>query len=190
MRLEAIRLTAQGSRRWACLAPEATAEIPGPNLLTAVGCQLPAVLAFCILQCAFVAACAGGPPQPATLDPGNDTCARCRMAVSDRRFAAQIVAPGEEPIFFDDLGCLREHLAGTPALPAGAVVYVADHRTTEWVNGVSAVFTHRAGLASPMASGLMAHRDPSSRDQDRAARGGSPVAGRDVLGALAGGGEK
>nr|MCU0256180.1 hypothetical protein [Vicinamibacterales bacterium] len=49
---------------------------------------------------------------PATLDPRNDTCRFCRMSVGDMRFAAQVVAPGEEPIFFDDLGCLTHYVKG------------------------------------------------------------------------------
>jgi copper chaperone NosL len=113
------------------------------------------------------------------------------MAVSDRRFAGQIVAPGEEPAFFDDLGCLREYLADRAvALPRGAIVFVADHRTSEWVDARAAVFTRRTNVATPMASGLMAHRDASSRDLDPDARGGMPVAARDVLGSRAPAGER
>ncbi len=37
------------------------------------------------------------------------------MAVSSARFASQIVAPGEEPRFFDDLGCLAAYLREHPA---------------------------------------------------------------------------
>ena len=105
------------------------------------------------------------------------------MTVSDRGFAAQIVAPGEEPLFFDDLGCLREHLAApdTP-LPEDAAVYVADHRTGEWVDVRNAVFTRREGLATPMASGLMAHASAASRQEDEEARGGVRVPASDILG--------
>ena len=104
------------------------------------------------------------------------------MAVSNGRFAAQIVAPGEEPIFFDDLGCLREYLAADGRrISEGAVVFVADHRTAEWVDARRAVFTRRPDLATPMASGLMAHRDTSSLREDPEARGGVPVAAGEVL---------
>ena len=55
-------------------------------------------------------ACSPGVPAPAELDPKNDTCTVCRMAVSDRHVAAQVVERGEEPQFFDDLGCLAKFL--------------------------------------------------------------------------------
>ncbi len=61
-------------------------------------------------------ACAGGPPNPAALDTRNETCGSCRMPVSDASLAAQIVAPGEEARFFDDIACLRDFLARSPPL--------------------------------------------------------------------------
>jgi copper chaperone NosL len=134
------------------------------------------LLAALLLPCA----CAGE-GGPADLDTRNDACASCRMAVSEPRFAAQLVAPGEEPRFFDDLGCLRDHLRSA-RLPAGAVAWVADHRTRAWVRADRAVFTRVAGLATPMSSSLVAHADAASRDADPAARGGVGVPVAEIFG--------
>ncbi len=133
----------------------------------------------------LLAACAAGPPAPATLDTANDTCGQCRMAVSDRRFAAQIVAPGEEPRFFDDLGCLRDYIAGHPELPDAAAAFVADHRTGEWVAAADALFSRKPSVATPMASGLLAHRDARSRDSDPEAAGAQAVPAAELLGPFA-----
>jgi copper chaperone NosL len=133
----------------------------------------------------LAAACGSGPPAPAALDTKNDACAHCRMAVSNRFFAAQIVAPGEEPIFFDDIGCLRDYVKGHSPLPPDAVAYVADHRTAEWVAAIAALYTRNDAVHTPMASGLIAHKDASSRDRDAASKGGVPVAAADILGPLA-----
>jgi len=122
-----------------------------------------------------------GPPAPATLDTHNDACAWCRMAVSDVRFAAQLVAPAEEPRFFDDIGCLRDHLAAAKALPPQAAAYVADHRTKAWVPATSAVYTRVPGLSTPMGSRLIAHADAASREADPDARGGSGLSAADVF---------
>jgi copper chaperone NosL len=94
------------------------------------------------------------------------------MTVSDGRFAAQVVSPGEEPLFFDDIGCLEAYLTRTARLPGGAVAYVADHRTRSWVLASAAVFTRVDDLETPMNSHLIAHADASSRDADPAATGG------------------
>ncbi len=118
-------------------------------------------------------ACASGPPAPAALDTRTESCAWCRMAVSDGRTAAQVVAPYEEPKFFDDVGCLAHYLAGARTRPPGAVAYVADHRTRAWVRAGDAVYTEVASLETPMGSHLVAHADAASRDADPDARGGT-----------------
>lgn len=132
-----------------------------------------------------VMACASGTPPPAPLDTRNDACRFCRMAVSTQRFAAQLVAPSEEPTFFDDIGCLRDFLKQQGSLPPGTIAYVADHRTGEWVAAAEAIYTKSEAVATPMNSGLIAHRGAASRDQDQAARDGTPVPAADILGPLA-----
>ena len=134
------------------------------------------------LVIALAAACRGGPPSPAQLDPRNDHCANCRMAVSAPRFAAQLVAPGEEPRFFDDLGCLRDWLRAHPAPPRGAVAYVADHRTGAWVRAAAAIYARVPGLATPMGSELVAHQDAASRVADRSLGRAVPVAPAELFG--------
>ena len=129
-----------------------------------------------------LASCGGGVPEPASLDTSNDACASCRMAVSDARYAAQLVAPGEETKFFDDIGCLAEYLR-RQAPPPRAVAYVADHRTKAWVPVSRALYTRIPGLETTMGSHLIAHADAASRDADPGATGGSRLPVPDVFGA-------
>ena len=131
---------------------------------------------------ALLASCASGPPAPAVLEAGREACASCRMTVSEARFAAQIAARGEEPRFFDDVGCLRDFLRAEPAR-AGSVAYVADHRTREWADASRAVYTRIPGVATPMGSHLVAHKDAASRDADPRALGGSALSAADVFSA-------
>lgn len=126
-------------------------------------------------------ACESGPPQPAQLDTRNEQCAGCRMAVSQAVFASQLVAPGELPRFFDDLGCLAGFVKGGK-VPPGAAAFVADHRTKEWVRADRAVYTRVPGLETPMGSHVIAHAGAASRDQDPVARGGSPVSVAELFG--------
>ncbi|MHB8875486.1 MAG: nitrous oxide reductase accessory protein NosL [Myxococcaceae bacterium] len=135
------------------------------------------------LGATLLAACAKGPVPPAPLDTRNEVCAYCRMMVSDARFASQLVAPAEEPRFFDDLGCLRDYLAANPKRPAGSIAYVADHRTRAWVAAERAVYSRNPALQTPMSSHLIAHADEGSRDQDPDAKGAEAVGAGEVLGA-------
>ena len=126
---------------------------------------------YLLILAVVVASCRGGPPPPAAWTAGAYACQYCRMMVIDQRFASQIVAPYEEPRVFDDLGCLANYLKGTPTLPAGAVTYVADHRTRTWVPAHRAVYSRVATLTAPMGSHVVAHETAASRDADAEAAG-------------------
>ena len=121
------------------------------------------------LAAAPMMACAGGDPAPAALDTRHETCRSCRMPVSDPHLAAQLTAPGEEPAFFDDIGCLRDYVREhTPE--AGAVAWVADHRTASWVRAATATYALCPAIETPMGSHLIAWADASSRQSDAAVK--------------------
>jgi len=130
-----------------------------------------------------LAGCGAGPLPPVTLDERGDTCAFCRMAVSAAGVAAQVVAPGEDPRFFDDIGCLASFLREHPEQPAGAIAYVIDHRTRVWARADGARYTRVPELDTPMGSHLVAHGDERSRQDDTVTVRGSAVASADVFGA-------
>ena len=138
--------------------------------------------AAALLAATLLGACSGGPPTPVEIDTRHDTCSSCRMAISGLHFAAQVVAPSEEPRLFDDLGCLRDWLNGGASVPRGARAWVADHRTLEWVPAARAVYARVPGLATPMASELAAWSDAASRDADPDAAGGRELGLAEVFG--------
>ena len=130
-------------------------------------------LALTSLAGLLAGACGGG-TAPATLDTrAGVACASCRMTVSDVRTASQIVAAGEEPLFFDDLGCLREYRSTHPRA-SGARVFVADHHTGAWVPAGDAVYARAGGVETPMGSHLLAWASAAARDADPASRGAEP----------------
>ena len=141
----------------------------------------PAWLPLLALAAALLS-CTGADAPPGPLDTKNETCRSCRMPVSDARLAAQLAAPGEEPKFFDDIGCLRDYLATEGRAPEGSAVYVADHRTGSWVPGAAALYTRTEGLDTPMGSHLIAHADAASREADPLARGGLPSTPAEIFG--------
>ena len=139
-------------------------------------------LALALVFASVLAGCGRGTVAPAQPDTRHDACGWCRMAVSDLRFAAQLVAPSEEPRFFDDIGCLATFLKSGGAPARGQVAWVADHRTKQWVRASSAVYTKVPGLLTPMNSFLVAHADATSRDADDSAKGGTARSVIDVFG--------
>ncbi len=62
----------------------------------------------------LVAGCGGGALEPAELHLNDEACSLCRMAVSQKPFAAQAVARSGRTDFFDDIGCLVRWAAEHP----------------------------------------------------------------------------
>jgi copper chaperone NosL len=131
---------------------------------------------------AAILSCTGADAPPARLDTKNETCRSCRMPVSDARLAAQLAAPGEEPKFFDDIGCLKEFLKQSEPRRAGLIAYVADHRTGAWIRASAATFSRCPPLETPMGSHLIAHTDAASRASDPVARACTAVPTTDIFG--------
>jgi copper chaperone NosL len=116
------------------------------------------------MAAALVACASSGVPGPATLVVGQEVCRSCRMTISTTRTAAQIVAANEEPLFFDDIGCLRDYLRDHRIASPGAAAYVADHRTGAWIAARDATYVLVRGQDTPMGSHLLAFADGASRD--------------------------
>ena len=149
--------------------------------------RLGAASAACLMWIAVLVSGCGGAPTPADLSPhGGDACAFCRMAVSNARTVGQIAVAGEEPRFFDDLGCLRDYLRNH-SMPEGGRAYVTDHRSGGWVPADRAVYARVSRIETPMGSHLLAWADASSRSQDSSSEGGEPVPADTVLASGAGG---
>jgi len=130
---------------------------------------------------AVIAVACGAAEGPQPVAVGQEACAFCRMTISQRDFASQVVAPGELPKFFDDLGCLRQYLTATPPGTEPAAIYVTDRRTKEWVPAALAVFSRVDALSTPMGSHLVAHASAESRAADPEAAAGVAVAPSEVL---------
>lgn len=99
------------------------------------------------------AGCAGGEIRPVELYP-EDMCAACRMAISDARFASEIIEKDGTVHKFDDIGCLlkfRER-GGESQI---AAIFLKDYETLAWVPYEKSTIVE-TGIATPMASGRVA----------------------------------
>lgn len=112
--------------------------------------ELGALLAvlLCITGC-------GGALEPAELHLNEEACSLCRMAVSQRPFAAQAVARSGRTDFFDDIGCLVRW-APENAPPEETALFVVDHETGAWLDATQAHYVRSETLDTPMSSGLAA----------------------------------
>ncbi len=119
-----------------------------------------------------LAACQSGPPRPVDIESW-DTCARCRMAISQKRYAAEIVAADGGAAKFDDIVCMLRYAADHHLKPEEQAVFVMDYETEQWLDADKAVFVQSDEIPSPMAGGIAA-----ARERARAESLASAVRGR------------
>jgi len=84
-------------------------------------------------------------------------CGFCRMAISQKQFAAEVLDADENAIKFDDIGCMLRYLAAAKQKPAA--VFVMDYGTRQWVNAKDAHFVRGSKIATPMGGGILAFGD-------------------------------
>ena len=84
----------------------------------------------------------------------RDMCERCKMAVSERKFAVQIIDPKTGKNYkFDDIGCAVLWL-DEEKIPwkESAIVWITDAKTGEWIDARKAKYIE--GAITPMAYGF------------------------------------
>lgn len=108
-----------------------------------------------LLGLAMLSACPQDKPKPVEIVLSEDSCAECRMAVSVKKFAAEIVTPGGHTDYYDDIGCLIMALRAK-SIPVGAAVYVVDFDSGKWLDAESAQYLWAKTLPTPMSYGLAA----------------------------------
>jgi copper chaperone NosL len=109
-----------------------------------------------ILSMIIAVSCGTSEIKPVDIYP-EDMCAHCRMAVSDQRFAAEIISETREVFKFDDIGCMegfQKHNASTKI----AAQFVKDYETKNWMPLDRATIVE-TGVFTPMGSGKVAFAD-------------------------------
>ncbi len=108
-------------------------------------------------------ACTAGPPEPIEITLNEENCSFCRMAVSQREFAAQVVTVTGAFDTFDDIGCLRDWIKEHHP-PEASGIFVVDYQTGQWIDARTASYVHSKKLPTPMSSGFAAYQKKTSAE--------------------------
>jgi len=86
----------------------------------------------------------------------RDMCERCQMAISERKFAAEIINPKSGKVYkFDDIGCATLWLKEEKIPWAkSAIIWVIDAKSGKFINAREAKYTDDS--ITPMAYGFAA----------------------------------
>jgi nitrous oxide reductase accessory protein NosL len=88
----------------------------------------------------------------------RDMCERCKMVLSDRDFATEIINPKTHKVYyFDDIGCAVLWLEEEKIPWAeSAKIWVKDGKTKKWIDAKKAKYVDDA--ITPMAYGFKAYK--------------------------------
>ncbi len=111
-----------------------------------LGCQSPAPL-----------------DKPPDIRYGEDVCDKCRMIISEARFAAAYVTRQGEVRRFDDIGDMVQY--HQEQAEEVAVFWVHDFETEEWLRADRAFFVMSADIRTPMGHGIVALGEKSRADR-------------------------
>jgi copper chaperone NosL len=115
-------------------------------------------LAFLITL--LLAGCESKPRGPVGLER-DDACASCRMLISERRYAAELIDSNGEIYKFDDIACMLRFAHSRRMDKSSSRFYVTNYATGDgWIDATAAHFVRlQSRVSSPMASGIVALRD-------------------------------
>jgi copper chaperone NosL len=95
----------------------------------------------------------------------EDMCAFCRMAISEKRYAAEFLNQDGDAFKFDDIGCLASYLKARQGRADVAAYFVADYDTRQWINAEQAYFVQSGEFKTPMSGGIVAFSDRSKAEE-------------------------
>ncbi len=109
------------------------------------------LLALCVL---LLSGCGNVELRPIELLP-EDTCAFYRMAISEKRFACELVTKDGDAIKFDDIGCMLHYRKKSESV---AATFVVDFDTREWLKSEEAHFVKSKVFKTPMDGNVVAFK--------------------------------
>ena len=117
------------------------------------------------LSAVLLAACTAGEVKPVDIDAG-DMCSFCRMAISEKQFAAEIINDEGTALKFDDIGCMLRYKEASAASVKIAGTFVTDLETKKWIRAEDASFVRSQTIKTPMGSGIVAYSSAEKAGAD------------------------
>ena len=117
-----------------------------------LGCGIAAVM--------VLAECQRRAIEPVAIE-ANDMCSFCRMSISEKRYAAELIDAEGEVFKFDDIGCMANFVKQKRNNAPIQATFVMDFDRREWLKAEDGFYVRSAELKTPMNGGVAAFQDQS-----------------------------
>ncbi len=126
-----------------------------------------------------MAACQSRKPRPVEIE-ASDMCSFCRMAISEKQYAAEFVDREGNLFKFDDIGCMLRFVRERNLKSEAAAHFVVDYERRDWLEGEKAYYLKSEAIHSPMGGGLVAFRERAKAEEYAAKLSGKVLKFDDV----------
>lgn len=96
--------------------------------------------------------------EPVALAP-EDMCAYCKMAISEKRYAAELIDSEGQAFKFDDIGCMVNFIKSKKNTAKVVAYFVMDFDERQWIKATDASYVRSSELNTPMNGGIIAFKD-------------------------------
>lgn len=113
--------------------------------------------------------CAQNGPQDISL--GSDACDFCKMTITEKEFAAELLTSKGRIYKFDDHRCLTGYKSSNPEKAAGSTSYLIDFPSGEFLEETKATLLTGGTIKSPMGGNTRAYKEASVAQKDAVTTG-------------------
>ncbi|GAB3428754.1 nitrous oxide reductase accessory protein NosL [Niabella aquatica] len=95
--------------------------------------------------------------EPVAIDYNKDTCASCKMSISESRFAAELITKKGRVYKFDDISCMLDYInANSPDIKK---YYIGDYmKGGQWLDALTVFYVRHQEVRSPMGGNTAAFK--------------------------------
>lgn len=116
----------------------------------------------------LVANCQKQAIAPVALAP-EDMCSYCKMAISEKQYAAELIDSDGQASKFDDIGCMANFIKTKKNTEKSVAYFVMDFNERQWIKAEDAYYVRSSELSTPMNGGLIAFKT-EAKAQEAAAK--------------------
>lgn len=119
--------------------------------------------------------------EPVALAP-EDMCSHCRMAISEKQYAGELIDDQGTAFKFDDIGCMINFMKSPQNKTTIAASFVMDFNDRQWIKADSAYYIRSSEFTTPMNGGIVAFREESKAQEAVKKYQGTMLRFKDILG--------
>ena len=100
------------------------------------------------------------PVEPVMIEV-HDMCSFCRMSISEKRYAAELIDSEGQALKFDDIACMANYIKQKNNNSSIVATFVMDFDRREWLKAENAFYVRSSDFKTPMNGGIVAFGDQS-----------------------------